>query len=218
MSFFDINNIFVTIWGYSICYLELLGFISGFVAIFLANRGNVYTFWIGILNCICYFGIFLQQHLYSMMLLQTVFLGINVYGIIRWSFPKKQEQNLHNELKITTLSHNAIIAYSVSIVFLGIGWGYLMLKLSQLFPTYFSLPHYPYIDAILLMANIVGQIWLARKKIENWILWIIVNTASIVLWLSLDMKLTAFLYLCYLFIAIDALIGWQRELKKQKQN
>ena len=65
MSFFDINNILVTVWGYNICFLELLGFISGFLAIFLANRENIYTFWIGILNCICYFEIFWQQHRYK---------------------------------------------------------------------------------------------------------------------------------------------------------
>lgn len=216
MSFFDINNILVTVWGYNICFLELLGFISGFLAIFLANRENIYTFWIGILNCICYFGIFWQQHLYSMMLLQVVFIGINIYGIVCWSFPKEEKQNLSNKLKITTLPLKEVITHCIIILLFGTIWGYVVLNLSQRFPTYFSLPPYPYIDAILLAANIVGQVWLARKKIENWILWIIVNLISIVLWFSLDMKLTAFLYLCYLFIAIDALLSWQKELKKQK--
>ncbi len=215
MSFFDINNILVTIWGYKICYLELIGFISGFLAIFLANRGNVYTFWIGIINCICYFGIFWQQHLYSMTILQTIFIGINIYGIWRWNFPEKQEKNNQNKLKITTLQRKEVIGYSIAILITGIIWGYVVLNLSRRFPVFFALPPYPFIDAILLTSNIVGQLWLAQKKIENWILWIIINAASIVLWLSLDMKLTAFLYLCYLLIAIDALHGWKKELKTQ---
>ena len=215
MSFFDINNILVTIWDYKICYLELFGFITGFIAIFLANRGNVYTFWMGIINCICYFGIFWQQHLYSMAILQTIFIAINVYGIWRWTFPDKQEKDDQNKLKITMLRRKEIFGYCVAIFLIGAMWGYMVLNLSRIFPSFFSLPPYPYIDAILLTSNIVGQLWLARKKIENWILWIIINAASIVLWLSLDMKLTAFLYLCYLLIAIDALLGWRKELKTQ---
>ena len=103
MNFFDIDTIFAIVWGYDLSYLELIGFITGFVSIFLAGRGHVLTFWIGLLNCAVFFSLFYQQHLYSMMLLQLVFASINIYGIIKWTFPKKSEQNRDKKLRITKI-------------------------------------------------------------------------------------------------------------------
>ena len=89
MNFFDIHNIVATLWGYDLSYLELIGFITGFVSIYLAGKGHVLTFWIGLLNCAVFFSLFYQQHLYSMMLLQLVFASINIYGIINGPFLKR---------------------------------------------------------------------------------------------------------------------------------
>ena len=216
MNFFDIHNIVATLWGYDLSYLELIGFITGFVSIYLAGKGHVLTFWIGLLNCAVFFSLFYQQHLYSMMLLQFVFASINIYGIIKWTFPKKSEQNAEKKLRISTLSTKALISYMLTIVLGGVAWGWFMVYLSNRFPDFVQTPAYPYVDAILLISNVIGQTWVARKKIENWALWILVDSASCILWLVMGMKLTALLYVLYVIISVYAWFNWRKQLDEER--
>jgi len=215
MNFFDIHNIFVTLWEYDLSYLELIGFITGFISIYLAGKEHVLTFWVGLLNCAVFFLLFYQQHLYSMMLLQIVFASINIYGIINWTFPKKDEQNRDKKLRITKLSIKALVSYLLVIVLGGVVWGWSMIYLSNQFPEFVQTPAYPYVDAILLIANIVGQTWVARKKIENWPLWILVDSVSCVLWLVMGMKLTAILYVLYIIISVYAWFNWRKQMDEE---
>lgn len=215
MNIFDIDTIFATVWGYDLSYLELIGFITGFVSIFLAGKGHVLTFWIGLLNCAVFFSLFYQQHLYSMMLLQFVFASINIYGIVKWTFPKKSEQNRDKKLRITKLTTKALVSYFLVIVLGGVLWGWFMVYLAHQFPEFVTTPVYPYVDAILLISNIVGQTWVARKKIENWPLWILVDAASCILWLVMGLKLTAILYVLYIIISVYAWFNWRKQMDEE---
>lgn len=211
MSFFDINNVIFTILGYDLNGLELLGFITGIIAIYLASCGRVLNFVVGLLNCIIYFAIFFQANLYSMMLLQLIFVGINVYGILKWTMPISNDNKIE-KIKITKLSPFYCVLGIVLTILAGFVWGGCVVYLEQKMPEYIQKPIYPLLDAMLLMGNIFGQLLLAMKKIENWYVWIVVNVLSVVLWAVLDMKLTAILYFVYLVIAIDALRKWKRQI------
>ena len=214
MSFFDINNVIFSISGYDICALELLGFVTGFLAIYLAGQGNVLNFWIGLLNCAIYFAFFFQANLYSMMFLQLIFFAINVFGIIKWA----PLQSTTKKIKITKLLPMIFFLGIILTIFVGFLWGYAVEFFAQRFPNFVQKPTYPILDAILLMSNVFGQLLLAMKKIENWIVWIVVDVISIVLWLILDMNLTAVLYLLYLIIAIDALRKWYKQMNLECNN
>lgn len=214
MSFFDINNVIFSISGYDICALELFGFITGFFAIYLAGQGKVLNFWIGLLNCVIYFSFFFQSNLYSMMFLQLIFFGINVFGIIKWA----PLQNTTRKIKITKLTPMIFFFGIILTILVGFLWGNAVDFFAQRFPKFVQKPTYPILDAILLMSNVFGQLLLAMKKIENWIVWIVVDVISIVLWLILDMNLTAVLYLLYLIIAIDALRKWYKQMNLECNN
>lgn len=210
MNIFDIHNIAFTAWGYDICWLELIGFFTGSIAIYLAGRSNVLTFWIGLLNCAVFFALFLQQHLYSMMLLQVVFAVINIYGIVRWTRPKHAS---NDELRITTLSPQALVGVLLFIVFGSIAWYSAIGTMAQRFPNIISEPLYPFVDAMLMVSNVVGQWLLARKKIENWYLWVLTDVTACILWLVMGLYLTAILYIIYLIITYNALREWHREMR-----
>ncbi|MGN0186861.1 MAG: nicotinamide riboside transporter PnuC [Paludibacteraceae bacterium] len=210
MNIFDINNIVFTAWGYGVCWLELIGFITGFIAIYLAGRSNVLTFWIGLLNCAAFLALFWQQHLYSMMLLQVIFAIINIYGIVRWTLPKHTQ---HEELRISRLSPQALVGVLLFIVFGSIAWYSAIGTMAQRFPDIFSEPQYPFVDAMLLVSNVVGQWLLARKKIENWYLWVLADVTACILWLVMGLYLTAILYILYLIITYNALREWHRQMR-----
>ena len=68
---FAIDYTVFTIWSYPLSLLELLGVLTGVVAVYLASRGKVINFYIGLVNNVLYFLLFYQYQLYSMMLLQA---------------------------------------------------------------------------------------------------------------------------------------------------
>ncbi len=215
MPFFDIQNIAFTVGGSSVCWLELIGFIVGLVAVYLAGRNNVLTFSLGILSCALSFWLFYQTHFYSMMLLQLIFAAINIYGIFKWSLPQKEINGATTSLKISRLSYRNFAFIIVATVLLGCLWGWLLLQLSYRFPIIDS-PSFPYIEAVILAFEICGQVLLARKKIENWVVWIIDDIIGLTLWWVADIKLYAILYFLYLIIAIDALLKWRKQMKLEK--
>ncbi len=202
-----------TVWGYAFSWLEITGLLTGLLAIYLAGRGHVATFFIGLFNCAIYFALFWQQHLYSMMLMQIFFFAIDIYGIVAWGVPKKNKPD--KQLRITMLQPQHQVGIGLSIIFGGLLWGWLVESVTRRFGLEQS--DYIYIDAIIFVANVVGQLLLARKKIDNWAVWIVVDLASVVLCALSHIYLTSLLYVGYVAIAVYALRRWYCEMEADKK-
>ena len=214
MNPFAIDYTLFTVWGYPLCLLELLGVITGVVAVFLASRGKVVNFYIGLVNNVLYFMLFYQYQLYSMMLLQAVYFMISSYGIYSWTHGKGADQTL----SITKLKPNQLMLIVLIIVVVGAIWGNLVVRFSGLYPEYIEKPNYPYIDATLTIASVIGQLLLTRKKLDNWSIWMVVNTCSIMLYVVMGMYFTVLLYVIYLVIAVQAYKTWSREMESETKN
>jgi nicotinamide mononucleotide transporter len=212
MSFFDINNIFFKLFNYNLSYLEFFGVITGFLAVYLAAKEKVINFYFGLINVVLYFVIFYQQHLYSLMFLQAVYFIINSYGIYSWT----KRDNSQQLIKVTTLTNRqrlylVLIIFSVASV-----WAYGVVSISAKFPQYIEKPAFPYIDALITIASIAGQILLTRKKLENWAIWIIADFVSVILFCKMEIYFTSILYFCFFIIGINAFIAWKKELSDEK--
>ena len=88
---------------------------------------------------------------------------------------------------------------------MGVKWG------AQLLPENIQEPQYPMVDAILTTASVVAQILLTRKKIDNWVIWVLVDVVYIGLFLMVGMYWTVGLYVVYVLIAIRAIREWNKE-------
>ena len=199
-----------TLWDYSFTWLELLGLVTGLLAVVLASRGQVATFFVGLINCALYFALFLQQHLYSMMLMQVFFFAIDVYGIVAWGIPRKNKPD--KQLKISTLQPQHQVGVGLAIIFGGLLWGWLMESVTAHWNIEQS--DYIYTDAIVFVANVVGQLLLARKKIENWVVWTLVDLLSIVLCILSHIYLTAIFYVVCVAISIYSWYQWHKKMGK----
>jgi len=205
---FDINNIFVTVFEYNLSYLEFFGVITGLLGVYLAAREKVINFYFIILSSIFYFAFFYQYQLYSLMMLQLVYCVINIYGIHSWT---KRNENLQT-IKITALSNRQRAYTSLLIILVAVLWAYIVINISTKFPQYIEKPAFPYIDALITIASIAAQILLTRKKIDNWVIWIIVDSTCVILYCVMGIYFTAVLYACFLLIGTKALISWRKEL------
>lgn len=206
MSLFDIENIVLTILGYDLSYIELIGTLFGFISVILAARANILTWPTGIINEVAFFILFYQVQLYSDMYLQVYFFGVTIYGWYYW-------KNQNGSRSITTLSKKWRFRILLILVITTLMGGYLISKVHLYFPEIFSQPaSYPYWDALTTMSSIVATILLSRKIIETWVLWIIVDIISVALYLLKGIHLVAIEYLVFLIICIVGFRNWRNKL------
>ena len=191
--------------------IEIIAFCTSATSIFLASRQKVVTFMLGMANNTMFAILFYQQHLYSITALQCCYLLLNIYGIIKWlglfgTNGEKKHLNV-SRLRVEQMGWMAAV-----VLLAGVMLSMMVIRLSAIMPGVFPQPKYPLLDACLTTSSVLAQFLMIRKKIEVWTLWIIIDIIKVVLYFAIGMELTAILHIIYMFIAIDAIRHWRKEL------
>lgn len=211
-SFFDIKNIAFEALGVKMSFLELWATISGAVAVLLSARENVWSWVIGLLNVCLAFIMFYQIQLYPDMFLQVFFFITNIIGFWLWKYPKENEANNINELKITNLPLKFILIISLIGILGTIIMGSFSKNLNEFFPKLFSLPSaFPYMDSFTTIMSVVATFLLMKKKLEAWWLWLVIDVISTYMYFIKDVKLYSLLYLIFCAIAVYGAIDWTKK-------
>ena len=181
--------------------IEVIAFISGLGCVWLASRQNIWTWFLGTLNALCLFNLFQEAQLYSDQMLQLFFIGANVYGAYSWDSSRTKE-----ELRIKTLSNLEIWNVFVVIWSLTFFIGYWMSEIHSWIPN-IKPAAYPYIDSCIAISSIVATIGLARKVLENWLLWILIDLVCVYVYFDRELYLIS---LQYLILGILAYYGYRK--------
>lgn len=180
--------------------LEVVGAITGLLCVWLAARQKIWTWPVAMISVACYFVFFYQIRLYADMWLQVFFLGANIYGWYEWLYGGKN----HAELPVTRLSSLQIFLVLLS--------GVVASGLIGLYFMSFTNASYPLLDSVLAAFSVVAQILLTRKKIENWVIWFILDIGYVGLYWQKEAYLTAGLYFIFLLIAAKGFLDWRKTL------
>jgi len=172
------------------------------LAIFLAGRNNVHTWWVGIIGCILFGTLFYQSQLYADVTLQAFFVVTSAIGWYQWTTQKNREP-----LPITR-AHGPTLLISV-IIALVVGALYALLLRK------YTDAYAPGWDSLMLVTSVIAQLLLMNRKLENWVFWLIVNTIAVPLFISRGLHLTAILYAAYWVHAIYAFFKWHADFKEQ---
>lgn len=219
MAFFDIENIFFTVLGYQMSYLEFFGTVAGAIAVWLSARANIWSWPIGIINVVLFFFLFFQVQLYPDMFLQVFFFATNLIGWWRWANPKPGEENRRKELKATFMGWKRFLMISLIGIAGTFVLGSFASKLHNLFPTIFSIPSaFPYADSFVTVMSIVTTFFMIEKKIESWIIWIVVDALAAYLYFAKGIKFVGLEYLVFCFVASYGLWNWIQENKSRTVN
>lgn len=215
MDFFDINNIFFELWGVKMSHLEFYATLTGLVAVILSAQENVWSWIVGLSNVILAFIMFYQIQLYPDMFLQIFFFITNLIGFWQWKYPKQQEANQKNELKISQLSLQQFGLLSL-IGLIGTALlGTFAKNLHEWVPLVFSQPSaFPYMDSFTTVMSIFATFLLIRKKVEAWWVWLGVDIISTYMYYVKEVKLYSLLYAVFCIIALFGAINWTKEYKK----
>ena len=180
--------------------LEVTAAIAGFICVFLQTRENVWAWPAGILSVALYAYIFRESNLYSDMILNSIFVILNIYGWWNWlkEGPDKEM------VQVTRLTQNGILTWLFVIISGTAIWGYIMNTQTD--------AAFAYGDAFTTVASLVAQYLLARKVLENWPIWIIANIVSIYIYSQKGLYPTTILFTGYLALSTLGYFTWKRTL------
>lgn len=214
MSLFDIRNIFFTILGYDLSYLEFFGVVSGIIAVWLSARGQVWSWPIGIVNVTLSFFLFYQVQLYPDMFLQIFFFVTNLIGWWRWLNPKTGEEDKKNELRVSWMDRRQLIVITGIGITGTIAFGLFASRLHDFFPLVFTKPSAsPFWDSFITVMSIVATYYMIQKKIECWLIWIAVDIVATALYVAREIKFFGVLYFILTVLAVFGFYRWRKEYR-----
>jgi len=206
MQFFQINNIAFEILGYPVSFVELIGTFFGLISVYYASRANILTWSTGIVNEVFLFILFYQVQLYADMFLQVYFLIVTLYGWYNWN-----TKSTDNRISETT-KKSKIFLLSV-IILCSLISGYIFTNIHLYLPTYFKIKAaYPFIDSFVMISSVIATVLLAKKKIENWYLWITVDVICVILYYKKGVYFLSIEYFIFLGLASYGLYNWKKQL------
>jgi nicotinamide mononucleotide transporter len=192
------------LWWHQQSLLEIAGVITGLLCVYLAAKNNIWNWPIAIISVGIYIFIFFGTHLYADMGLQVYFMAMNIYGWYYWAKKPADEGKTPVALIKRKEGMISIIAIIIFTVILGTGLKY-------------TTASYPYVDSFCTACSLVAQVWLARKILENWLIWIFVDIVYVGVYIFKGLDLTAIMYAVYVGIALLGYIDWKIAYKKQSQ-
>jgi nicotinamide mononucleotide transporter len=211
VKLFDINNTFTTIVGYHLSYCELIATFFGLFSIWLATKQVIWTWPTGLINIVFSFIIFYQVQLYSDMFLQIYFFITNIYGWVIW---KNQFQG---NKPVTALSRKARVLLFVLIIVSTFVFGILVKNIHLLFPKVFIHPaSFPFIDTFIAVASIIGAILLAKRIIDNWALWLIVDLICVFVYAFKNIMFISLEYAVFCLLACLGLFSWLKSIRNER--
>ncbi len=178
------------------------GTVLALVYVVLALRLSKWCWIAGTLSSVLFVFIYFKEHLYYEAVLNIVYAVLGIYGWLKW---KNQDAQTSTEIR-TAKSGFLIRAIAVSIAF-----GLLL----GMFTHFFLKAEFAFADAMISSFSVLATILTAKKYIENWLFWIVIDAFSAVLYFikGPSMYLVAVLFIFYTFMAISGYFSWK---KKQK--
>ena len=187
--------------------LEIFGLIFGTLAIALLIKQNIWTWPIGIVYTLVSIYIFFSAKLYADLTLHIFYLIMSVYGWFFW-LRGGSRGNL-----ILSVSRESKRTLFILLLLCGIG-----IYASGTLLTSYTAAELPYWDNTTSILSLVA-IWLqSRKKIESWMLWLVVDILAVGIYFYKEIYFYSILYTIYIVMAFIGYFEWHKTYKHEYRN
>ena len=186
-------------------WMEVLGLISGLLCVWLLIKENIWTFPIGLLYALITVVVVYNERLFADVILNFYYVVMNAFGWYFWLFGG-QSRRSQDALEVGVIAPKQI-AWMVLIMASGtllMGWG---------FSTY-SNADLAYADSFTTVASFIAMYLAAKKYLESWYLWFVVDVVQVILYLVKGIELYALLYLIYLGMAYWGWRAWKASIRQ----
>ena len=185
--------------------LETLAVILGIAYIVLAMRENSLCWYCAFASTALYVWIFGDVSLYMESALNVYYMGMAVYGWFLWRRGGEQKAGVRI-VRWPVSRHLQIVCVTV---ILSLVSGYLLSEHTD--------AHRPFVDSLTTWSSVLATFMVAKKVLENWLYWILINTISIFLFIERDLDQTAAMFSLYLLLSVLGYMTWQKSYANQNQ-
>jgi nicotinamide mononucleotide transporter len=187
--------------------LELIAVFFGLLSVWYSKRNHIFVFPTGMISTSIFVYLLLKWGLLGDMMINAYYFIISIYGWYIWT--RKVNDKPVNPISWTTAKEKKI---GLGIFITTLIFVYLIYKAFDKWTDWVA-----YVDTITTAIFFVGMWFMARRKIENWIFWIIGDLISVPLYFYKGFTFTSFQYFAFTLIAIWGYLSWKKNLDKNLQ-
>lgn len=193
----QISNAWLTMSGW-----ELTAVLLAVAYLLLAVRQNSLCWYCALASTAIYTVVFWDVQLLMESALNGYYMLMAAYGWWHWHYGGRQD----SQAQVTRWSGKQHAITLLGIGLLTIATGSALHQYTQ--------AAWPYADSFTTWASVITTFMVARKVLENWLYWLVINTTSICLFVDRGLYLTAALLISYLFISVFGFISWRRDYQQ----
>lgn len=176
------------------------------VYIVLAIKQSLWCWPAAFVSTLIYSILFYDVSLLMDSALNIYYLLMAVYGWYSWKYGGKLQEK---DLSVTTYGLNKNIQIIISLTISSSILGFLMSR--------YTSADFAYVDSFTTVFAVFATYMLAKKVLENWIYWIIIDVISIYIYIQKGLNLTAILFVIYTVLAYIAYKQWKTELNNENK-
>ena len=183
--------------------LEIVAVALAIAYLVLAIRQSIWCWYCAGVSTAIYVWLFLDARLYMESVLNGFYFIMAIYGWTVWNAGRTPD---HDRPVVRWPLRTHAIAI-VTIVLLSFLNGYLLDRYTN--------AAFPYIDSLTTWSAIWATFLVARKVLENWWYWLVIDVASVFIYLARDLQLTSLLFVVYVIMIPFGIVSWTRSLREQ---
>ncbi|MEP1488190.1 MAG: nicotinamide riboside transporter PnuC [Algibacter sp.] len=187
--------------------LEAIAIIFGLLSVLFSKQNNILVFPTGIISTVIFVYLLLKWELLGDMMINAYYFIMSIYGWYVWT--RKVDESHVTPITKTTFNEKKI---STAIFLATLLFVYLVYQTFDKWTSWVA-----YVDTLTTAIFFVGMWLMARRKLENWIFWIVGNIISVPLYFYKGFTLTSFQYLVFTFIAVFGYLAWKKNISKNLQ-
>jgi nicotinamide mononucleotide transporter len=185
--------------------LEAAGVLFSVLYLVLAIRESLWCWPAAFISSVLTVAVMFGARLYSESALNVFYAAMAVYGWYQWRYGGRASGAAELPIGVWPVRAHALAIGGGVALSLGVGW--LMSRNTE--------AAFPYLDAFVTVFSVVTTYMVARKILENWLYWIVVDTLALYLYWQRGLYLYVGLFALYLVLVVLGLMRWHRDWRAQ---
>lgn len=194
-------------------YLDFITTLLGLLYIFLEYRASIWLWAVGIVMPAMDIALYWSHGLYGDAGMAVYYTLAAVYGFAVWKFGKRKSNSAEAEKAELPVTHMPLRLFGPVLAFFAVAWALTWYVLST-----FTDSSVPVLDGFTNALSIVGLWALAKKYVEQWMFWIVVDVVSCYLYVTKGVPFKALLYGLYVIIAVAGYMKWKKLAKENAKS
>ena len=193
----DYSNLFI--------FLELTAVLFGIISVLFAKKNNILVYPTGLISTVIYVYILLEWKLFGDFIINIYYSFMSILGWYLWT----RKKNGANEFPISVMNRK-------DYVFSSLIFGGTLLFIALVYHFFDKFTDWTaYVDTLTTALFFVGMWLMAKRKIENWIIWIVAYIISVPLYFYKGLTFSSLQFLLFTIIAILGYLEWRKFLQKK---